>query len=366
MHGLCKALVARGDEVHVFTTNVDGPNESAVPLDQTVHLDGVAVTYFPTSRPRRIYRSPAMARRLTKTVSNFDLVHIHAMFLWPGLAASKAARKAGVPYVVSPRGMLVPSLIARKSRLAKQAWLHIFDHKMLRNAAALHVTSDLEQDDMRSLGIRARRVLVIPNGIDIPAFNPDSKEREKHVLYLGRLDRKKGIEVLLRAMARLPDVPLVIAGDGEKTYVDALKRLTSELALEDRVTFLGHLEDEAKWREYRRAGLFALPSVSENFANVVLEAMAAGCPVLVSPGVGLAETVANQHCGRVVQREPGELAAAIRELLDDPEARKKMSSYGMKAAKEFAWDHVARKMAAAYQQLTSRPETAQRRTRLAQ
>lgn len=351
MHGLCKALAAQGHEVHVYTTNVDGPGESPVPLDRPVLQDGVAITYFATGWPRRIYRAPAMAARLADTVTDFDLVHIHAMFLWPGLAASRSARRAGVPYVVSPRGMLVPELIARKSRLAKTAWLRLFDRHMLREAAAVHVTSPVERDDMRSLGIETRRVLVIPNGIDVPAFCATQSVSQLQLLYIGRLHPKKGVDVLLQAMALLPGVPLAIGGDGEAEYVAELKRLTRRLQLNDRVSFLGHLDDVAKWREYRQASLFALPSRSENFANVVLEAMAAGCPVLVSPAVGLADTVARQDCGRVVQRDPREIAVAVRELLDQPELRRRMGKNGQTAARAFGWEHVACSMADSYREL---------------
>src|SRR3954471_9492384 len=105
VHGLCKALVARGHEVDVFTTNVDGDGVLDVPTDRPVERDGVRVRYFP-ARLRRLYWSPAMARALAADVRGYDLVHIHAVFLWPGVAAARAARRVHVPYIVSPRGML--------------------------------------------------------------------------------------------------------------------------------------------------------------------------------------------------------------------------------------------------------------------
>jgi glycosyltransferase involved in cell wall biosynthesis len=366
VHGLCKALADQGHDVHVYTTNVDGQGESPVPLGQPVQREGVSIIYFATGWLRRIYRAPAMAARLAKCVASFDLVHIHAMFLWPGLAASQAARQAGVPYVVSPRGMLVPELIARKSRLAKTAWLRLFDRRMLRDAAAVHVTSPVEAQDLQALGIATRRVLVIPNGIEVRESATQAVVRQPHLLYLGRLDRKKGIEVLLLTMALLPGVPLVIGGSGEAAYTAELQRLASTLGLDGRVEFLGHLDDAAKWREYRRASLFVLPSLSENFANVVLEAMAAGCPALVSPGVGLAETVARHECGRVVEREPPAIAAAVRELLDQPELRARMGKNGMAAARSFAWERVAGRMIDAYGELLTQAVAGNGRVRVAQ
>ncbi len=351
VHGLCKALVGLGHEVHVYTTNANGPGDSDVPLGTPVVLDGVLVSYFPTRWPRRLYYSPAMAAQLTKAITGFDLVHIHAMFLWPGLAASRAAQRKEVPYVVSPRGMLVPELIARKSSMLKTAWLQLFDRRMLRKASAVHVTSSVEQEDIRSLGIKARRLLLIPNGIEVPDFGTEQNARQRHVLYLGRLDRKKGVDVLLQAMALLPGVPLVIGGAGEPEYMAELKSLTTRLQLDERVTFLGHLDDTTKWQEYRRASLFVLPSISENFANVVLEAMAAGCPVVVTPGVGMADTVARQECGRVVQRDPHEIAEVVRELLKQPELLVQMGILAKIAAAEFTWAKIARQYVMAYQEI---------------
>src|SRR5439155_8383998 len=122
VHGLCRALARRGHEVHVFTTNVDGDGVSDVPLDRPVNLDGVHVHYFGASL-RRIYFSPGMRRMLEKRVRDFDVVHAHSVFLWPTAAAARAAHARGVPYVISPRGMLVNELIERKSRFAKRAWI---------------------------------------------------------------------------------------------------------------------------------------------------------------------------------------------------------------------------------------------------
>ena len=106
VHGLCRALVERGHDVHVYTTSVDGPRDSDVPHNEPVDLDGVKVWYFRSNRLRRLYRAPDLATALAAHVAAFDVVHTHAIYLWPLWAAARAARRAHVPYVVSPRGML--------------------------------------------------------------------------------------------------------------------------------------------------------------------------------------------------------------------------------------------------------------------
>src|SRR5262249_55916333 len=102
VHGLCRALAARGHPVGVFTTNVDGANDSAVPIGDPVAVDGVHVRYFPSKRLRRLYFSPPMARALHADIAGFAAVHLHSVFLWPTWAAARSARNARVPYLISP------------------------------------------------------------------------------------------------------------------------------------------------------------------------------------------------------------------------------------------------------------------------
>src|SRR4051812_26407557 len=138
VHGLCRALAARGHEVDVFTTNVDGDRDSEVPLGAPVTLDGVRVHYFassPAGIRRRFYVSPLMRAALANELVDRDIVHLHSVFLWPTYATARAAERARVPYVVSPRGMLVPELIRRKSRLVKSAWIRLVERRTFRHAS---------------------------------------------------------------------------------------------------------------------------------------------------------------------------------------------------------------------------------------
>ena len=114
------------------------------PIATPVDLDGVQIRYFPCPLLRRLYWSPALGRALRHEIGEFRIVHLHSVFLWPTWAAARAARNAGVPYVLSPRGMLVKDLIARRSRLAKSAWIRLIERSNVEQAAALHLTSQLE------------------------------------------------------------------------------------------------------------------------------------------------------------------------------------------------------------------------------
>ena len=340
VHGLCKALAARGHEVEVFTTNVDGDGVSDVPLGTAAERDGVNVRYFPSTL-RRLYYSPAMRKALLARAGEFDLVHAHSVFLWPTACAARAAHRAGVPYVISPRGMLVPELIQRKSRLAKMAWISLVERRNFLRACAIHFTSDRELDDARRLGVSVPRAAVVPNGIDIPPL-PDEPRDPSLVLYLGRINWKKGLDRLVDAVARLGGARLVIAGRDDEGYADTLP-------CHDRVTFVGEVAGAAKEHLLATAAVLVLPSISENFGNAVLEAMAHATPVIVTPGVGLARDVEEAGAGIVTDGAPATLAEAIERLLGDEPRRAAMGVRGRALVENrFGWDRVAQEMETLY------------------
>lgn len=358
VHGLCKALAARGHEVHVFTTNVDGPGDSDVPLGQPVDLDGVKVWYFPSRWLRRLYFAPAMKRALARCAGDFDIVHLHSVFLWPTWAAARAAWRARVPYVIAPRGMLVQDLVLEKSRWVKTAWIRLIERRNLKRAAAVHVTAPLEQSEMEKFGLDLPPAFVVPNGIEPPA--PDSAETQDraitpqrpYVLFLGRVNWKKGLDRLVQAWSEVDGAELVIAGNDDENYQAELEALAGQTGVADRVRFAGAAYGPDKWRLYRNAELFVLPSYSENFGTVVLEAMAMACPVVVTPEVGLASTVAEAGAGLVVPGEPKELAHALNRLLADPGLRLQMGRSGQQRVEsDFLWPGVARQMEHCYERL---------------
>jgi glycosyltransferase involved in cell wall biosynthesis len=350
VHGLCKALAARGHQVGVFTTNVDGDRDSDVPLDTPVDLDGVRVHYFSaTASPfaglrRRLYFSPAMRQTLAERTNGYDVLHLHSVFLWPTYAAARAAQRAHVPYVVSPRGMLVPELIRRKSSFAKRSWIRIAEQRTFRHAAAIHFTAQREWDDARQIAIPLPNPFIVPNGIDLPSDSSRARSRDT-LLFLGRINWKKGLDRLLDAAPLLPEVKIVIAGNDEEALTPKLHEQAERNGIADRVDFRGAVAGAAKAELLHTAAALVLPSISENFGNVVLEAMAAGLPVIVTPEVGLAPDVARAGAGIVTSGMPEPLAAAIRGLLADDVGRAAMGSRGRALVRDqFTWDCIAAQM----------------------
>jgi glycosyltransferase involved in cell wall biosynthesis len=340
VHGLCRALAARGHEVHVFTTNVDGDGTLDVPVATPVNLDGVQVRYFAASFPR-LYWSPSMRVALRGEMATFDLVHSHAVYLWPGIAAARAARVANVPYVISPRGMLVPELIRRKNRFVKTAWLQLFERRGFAHAAAIHFTSELERIEAQRIRLPLPSPFVVPNGIDLER-RPDVPRDARTLVFLGRVNWKKGLDTVIAALPVLDDVQLVIAGNDEEELTPRLRAQAEQLGVADRVTFVGPVYGAKKFELLARATLFVLHSRSENFGNAVLEALMMETPVVLSADVGLADEVTRAGAGIVG-------LDAVAPLLNDSARRAEMGRNGRALVESrFTWERVAEEMENAY------------------
>jgi len=361
VHGLCRALARRGVEVHVFTTNVDGERNSDVPLGRPVDLDGVKVWYFPSPRARRFYYSPAMKAELRRATTEFQVVHTHSIYLWPTWAAAREAERCGVPYVVSPKGMLVRELVRRKSRLIKSLWIRCIERRSLHRAAAIQVTSRQELEELEHFDVGPARRILLSHGIDPPdvAEGPDPLLTRSSVpgriVFLGRVNWEKGLDRLLPALSHVPEAELLIAGNDEEDYVGRLRRIARESGVEDRVRFVGPIDDDAKWDLLRSASLVVLPSYSENFGVAAVEAMAVGRPVAVTPEVGLAEAVRSSGSGIVVDGRAEVFGPALRELLARPDRLREMGEIARRTVLEqFTWDRIAEQMERHYAELLRR------------
>ena len=356
VHALARALARRGNEVHVYTTNIDGESVSPVPLREPVDIDGVQVWYFSTGFGRRLYRSPAMGRALRANLQDFDVLHLHSVFLWPTTVAARMARHYNVPYILSPRGMLVPDLIRRKSAFAKRLWIALFERRNIAGAAAIHFTSQIEAEDFKAIGLKLNDAVIVPNGIDIVEVETQIRHEDEatrrtrpYLLSLGRISWKKRLDCLIRAVAQVPDIDLVIAGNDDEGLQPTLAQLAHQVGIADRVTFVGPVEGARKWLLFREAQIFVLPSYSENFGIAALEAMAAGCPVIVTPGVGISTAVSEARAGLVTEADPSALANAINALLADADLRKRMGEAGHQAAlQSFSWDAIAMQIESVY------------------
>jgi glycosyltransferase involved in cell wall biosynthesis len=358
VHALCRALAAQGHVTDVFTTNVDGPGDSDVPLERPVDLEGVQVTYFPSRRMRRLYWSPPMRRALFARVGDYDLVHVHAIYLWPTWTAARAARARHVPYIVSPRGMLVPQLIQRKNRWIKQAWIRLIEKPNLERAAAVHTTSEIEAHHLGGFGWSLPEVATIPHGVDDPpATEGDARSPDiaaaiagaPAVLAFGRISWEKGLDRLIAALPLVPTARVILAG-GDGGQAEALAGQARKLGVADRVTIVArHVAGADKEALFASAAAFAMTSLSENFGLAAFEAMRRGLPVLATPDVGMSEIVRKAQAGVIVDPSPDGIARGLATLLGDRTASRVMGESGRALViAEYGWNAVAVRMTDVY------------------
>ncbi len=369
VHGLCAALVRQGHEVEVFTTDANGSEtldvESGVPTER----DGVRVTYFPVGRLRRFLRSAALERALHHEVERFDLVHLHTLFSWSNVQAARAARGAHVPCAVSPRGMLVHELIERRGTLRKKLWLKWFDRPLLEQAALVHVTSEVEARELLAAGLEPGKIVTVPNGVEVLGPPPRSHEvsarlveltsERPYLLFLGRLSWKKGLDRLIDALAAV-DVRLILAGPDDEGIAARLLERATRVGVREQVRWIGLVHGNDKRWLLSRAEALVLPSSSENYGNVVIEALAEGTPAITTPGVGASGVLRASESGLVAFASAQALARCLKSFLDLPvAARASMGRRGQAhVARHLGWDSLARAMHAAYARTLERSATA--------
>ncbi len=363
VHGLCKNLVKRGHTVDVFTTNVDGPSNSDVSVGVPVPVDGVRVWYFESKILRRLYFSPPMALALNKQIRKYAVIHLHSIYLWPTWAAAQCANRFNIPYIVSPRGMLIKNLIENKNRWLKTAWIRLFERRNLEKAAGIHVTSPLEANEVRRFGFHLSNITIIPNGFDsaIDRLSEDANnsiiadiiKNSSFILFLGRINWKKGLNRLVWALPHIPSqINLIVAGNDEEHYQSVIEALAVKAGVSERIYFTGAVYGKMKTALFQKAQAMVLPSYSENFGNTVLEAMACGCPVVVTPEVGLADVVEQSGAGWVVAGDAHIFGKALKKLLADTILMHKMGVKGKKTVKEqFAWGVISEQMEKMYADL---------------
>lgn len=359
VHGLSRALVARGHDVHVWTTDRDETERLPVADGESRGIDGVQVRYFRVRGPGRLRHAPSLRRALRGEVSRFDLVHAHGVFHAPTTVALRAARRAGVPTVLSPRGMLQREVLEARGSVRKRLWLRWMDRASLADLDGVHFTSGVERQASVALDRVQGGALLAPNGVeplpfdgDWDAVDPGVAElcavHPEIVLFLGRLNWKKGLDLLAEAFDGLPgSAQLVLAGpdDGAR---DGFLRAAFDRGLADRVHATGVLRGASLAALLEHARCLVLPSRSENFGNVVFEAMAAGTPPIVTPEVGAAEWV-RRDAGLVVPFDPARWRTAIGGLLGDVELRERLARTGRELVRREAdWSRIAERFEAFY------------------
>jgi glycosyltransferase involved in cell wall biosynthesis len=376
---VCRRMSGESWRQVVLTTDAFARGE---PLDWAARYregDAYRLHVFRTSREGARAASAEMAEALESFVVEADLAVIHTCWTWPGLAAMRTCRTHGVPYVVMPHGMLDPHSLRRKW-LKKQVYGRTVEWPLLRQAAAMVYTHAEEQRLAESAVKGLPRGYVAPLGADCPPDEPRQVLAEdflarrpelrskRRVLFLSRLHPKKGLDLLVPAMAivrrRMPDARLVLVGDGDAEYVAAVRKMVATAGLGDVVTFTGALAGREKWSAFAAAELFVLPSYQENFGLVVVEALSSGVPVLLSRRVNIWQEAVQAGAGWDCELTAKSVAEGIVLGLSDPAELACKGARGRRlVAEQFRWEHTARVMAGVFEDVFAGRGVSTRRRR---
>ncbi|MDJ1180731.1 hormogonium polysaccharide biosynthesis glycosyltransferase HpsP [Roseofilum sp. BLCC_M91] len=365
--GLSAALSHEPDmEVTILTTDSNGDTGEApldVPLDRPVEENGYSIRYFRCSPFRRYKFSLDLLNWLSEHASEYDIAHIHALFSPVSSAAATIARQKGLPYIMRPLGTLDPADL-RKKRQLKRIYTALWEKPNIAGAAAIHFTSSIEAKISDRFGTQTPSV-VVPLGVQLPQLPEPGKARanlnipadKPLILYMSRIDPKKGLDLLLPALETLVnekfDFELVLAGGNPQNtaYVEQIKQQIKSSPLAPCTQFPGFVRGEEKGALLRDADLFVLPSYYENFGIAVAEAIASGTPVVISTGVYIWEDIQKSAAGWVCGCDVDSLTGSLRLALSDRQERLKRGAAGADYANtHYSWPAIAQQMIEVYQQ----------------
>lgn len=351
---LAIALARRAVQLQVLT--IDMGERFTLPLTAPSPLVQTTFARSRLSVGLRHIWVPDFRSALTRLIDDgVELIHDHGVWLSTNVVAAKVAADSNVPLLVSPHGMLEPWSLNYRGHRKRVAWI-LYQKRHLRMAAVLHATSEAEAMNLRKLGLD-QPIAVIPIGVPLPEYRKRESGSQKTLLFLSRIHPKKGLLQLVKAISQISPRGwrVIVAGPADKTYRLQVEKVIDEEGLRDSFTFIGPVRDESKWEVYQRADLFVLPSFSENFGIVVVEAMACGLPVITTKGTPWKE-LETHNCGWWVEASVDSLVQALDQAMSlTGEQRAQMGKNGRRLAEsKYSWTSVATKMANVYEWMLGR------------
>jgi glycosyltransferase involved in cell wall biosynthesis len=354
--GMCEELSKRGHDVSLYTTRSSNPFK--LPQDVRAYcLRLFDVDFSPYGL------SWSMMKALRSDIPNFDLVHIHMMFRFPQAIAAHFARRNDIPHCIQPHGSLVAHVYSRSERrLFRHLYGNMIEKRSVRRATAMIFTAPNERKNAQAVGFTPRRSFIVPVGASVseltgPGDPADFRRRynlngKELLLWMGRLTEKKALDVVVAAFGRIaqarPNAILVLAGPDSQGYGVKVRQWIAEAGVDGRVIFTGMILDEEKRSAFRAADVFVFPSYAENFGVVILEAMAAGAPLVISPGIDIWEEIEATGSAVVVDSDPIKVADATITLLENPARRANMARAGREGVYRFDWSQVGVELEDAY------------------
>jgi glycosyltransferase involved in cell wall biosynthesis len=360
---LAAALGQQGVQADIVTTNIDGAQTLNVPTNIWVEGDSHRTQYFPCWALQDYKISVPLSRWLSQHLKQYDIVHLHAIFSLTNAPAYRLCQRHGIPYVISPHGMLEMWAMSYK-RWKKLPYYKTIEQPALEKACAI-IGAASEINRLTPLNLPTP-LKIIPNGIwrsthtkpgDRDLFYQQFPETRNKplILFLGRIDPKKGLDLLAQAFAsvrqQFPTAHLVLAGPDNIGFTPKAASYFAEMGCLDAVTFTGMLAGEMKQAALAAAQVYTAPSYSEGFSMSVLEGMASGLPCVITTGCNFPEA-ATAQAAHVVEIEATAIAKALIYCLRDPEAAQAMGQRAKQLVFEhYSWETIGKQMLTVYQEI---------------
>ena len=352
---ISKELAKRGHDVTIYTSDSR--------LEKPLIISGVDVQAFNTVFSLAGFNiTPAMIKKAGKDIKKFDIIHLHNFRTYQNIIAHRYTKESGVPYLLQAHGSLATYF---QKGLLKKTFDIAWGRKILQDANTVFAVTEFEAEQYRNAGIKQEKIKIVPHGVDLAEFSLDTNkgdfrkrfqiiDSQKIVLYLGRIHKMKGLDILVKAFTGLyqkrQDVKLVIAGPDDG-YLSSLKKMVAELKIGDGVVFTGPLYGQEKLQAYTDADVCVLPSSYEIFGITILEAWACGKPVIVTDRCGLANAV-KEGAGLVVPYDREELAKALLNIIDNESLRTGFGRQGRKLVEEkYNWSKITVQLENIYSQI---------------
>lgn len=362
MRELSQSLARLGTTVDIVTTNANGLEKLDVPLNQWIEEEGgYRVQYFECWHRNDLVISSALSQWLLRNVRNYDLVHTNNIFAPLILVTEWICQLSRVPYVITPHGMLEPWAFSYKAG-KKRFYYSLLENPALKKASAIHTLTPLEAQNIQTLGLS--QTAVIPNGIHHQEFavHPEAdrfyqqfpETRNKSlILFLGRIDPKKGLDLLAPAFGKVHQQfqhsHLIVAGPDSIGFLPTVERYFRDAGCLNAVTFTGMLTGELKQAALAAAKIYVAPSYSEGFSMSVLEGMAAGLPCVITTECNFPEAAA-AGAAHVVDLNSDAIADAILQCLSNPRIAKNMGARARDfILQNYTWDQAAQRLIQVYE-----------------
>jgi glycosyltransferase involved in cell wall biosynthesis len=360
---LCRAQREAGIDVRVVTTSANGDSELSAEITSQGEYDGIPVRYCSRGWPRSVFYAPSFGGVVATELRDADVLHIHGLWNAAVWSAAAAARQQQRPYVLSPRGMLAPAALAHDG-WRKRLVYPLADRRVIRDAARLHATSQLEFNELNRL-TDANRVVYVPNGVELPRLCSGNEHAARAhfrlpasgpiVLFLGRIHPIKRLDLLAGAFAGVlrqhPGAHLVIAGPDEDGHRAQVAPLFTQFG--HAVTWTGRVDEAGKHALLDAATVLVMCSDSESFGMSVAEAMAAATPVVVTRTCPWPD-IESHHAGRWVEQTPDALASGVTSILADVDVAREMGCRGRSlVASQYSWARAASALISQYKAIAA-------------